>query len=365
MFLSKELLKLLKNNNINYFVGVPDSILKNFSIDIEKKKNHIISTNEGSAIGFAAGYYLSKKKLCCVYLQNSGLGNAINPLSSITHSKVYSIPMLLMIGWRGSPNSKDEPQHLVKGNITRELLSLLKIKYCILRNKKDFLKLKKLIKFSQEKKVPVACLIEKGVIKKSESTNTKYKKRNKFLRKDVIEHLLSKIKRQTRIISTTGYTSRELNQIRLLNKNKKGKDFYMVGGMGHTSSLALGYSLFKNYETLCLDGDGSLLMHMGALGTVGKFAKKNFKHILFNNNSHESVGGQKTISDNVNFEKLTKALGYKKYFMCKSLNSMKKKMNIFLKGKGPSFFEIQIDNGSMKNLGRPKNLLEIKEKFLS
>ena len=153
----------LKKRNIRFFTGVPDSILKQLSLILEKKKSneHVVATNEGSAISLGIGYYLATKKIPCVYLQNSGLGNAINPLISIAHKKVYSIPMLLIIGWRGAPKSIDEPQHMIKGKITRNLLKLLNIKFMILNNKKDLKKLEKLILFSSQNKVPVACLIKK------------------------------------------------------------------------------------------------------------------------------------------------------------------------------------------------------------
>ena len=166
MILAKKIFDTLKKNKVSFFIGVPDSVLKNLSnyFGKLKKNKHIIAANEGSAISIGIGYYLSTKRIACVYLQNSGLGNAINPLTAVAHSKVYSIPMLLLIGWRGSPNVKDEPQHKVKGEITRELLKLMGIKYCLLRNKNDLKKLNKIIKISKRNKKPVACLIEKNTL---------------------------------------------------------------------------------------------------------------------------------------------------------------------------------------------------------
>ena len=363
MIQPKELIDLLKRNKINFFTGVPDSVLKNLSPYFEKnKKKHISAVNEGNAIAIASGYHMATKKIPCVYFQNSGLGNAVNPLASIVHSKVYSIPMLLIIGWRGSPNLKDEPQHKVKGKITKDILKLLDIKFCILRNKKDLNKLKLLIKYSKSRNKPVACLIENKILNKGAKNKIAKNRKFNIKRIEVINELLKNLSIKTNIVSTTGFTSRELMEIR--KKEKMGNDFYMVGGMGHTSALSLSISLHSKKQMICLDGDGSMLMHMGSLVTIGFLAKKNFKHILFNNNAHESVGGQKTNIDKVNFENLTKSIGYKKYIILKNKKDLKKKLKVFLQSKGPIFMEILISQGSVKNLMRPKNLLKIKRNFI-
>ena len=362
MILAKDLFLFLKKK-ISFYTGVPDSVLKNLidCFDNNKKIKHIISPNEGSAIALAIGNFLSTKKIPCVYMQNSGLGNAINPLISIAHKKVYSIPLFLLIGWRGSPKKNDEPQHLAKGKITPDLLKLLNIKFCILKGNKDFKKINKLIKYAYSSKSPVACLIEKDNI---ELKKIKKKNNNNFLRKDFIFELLKNIPNNSRIISTTGYTSRELHQIRKQYKITKGKDFYMVGGMGHSAMVALGYSLYSNKQIICLDGDGSILMHLGSLRTLGFFGKKNIKHILLNNNSHESVGGQTTTAYKINFKKLVLSLGYKKYYKINKKINLNLKIKNFLKSKGPSFLEVIISNGSLSKLSRPKKLIQIKNRFM-
>ena len=364
-----EIIIFLKNNKIDFYTGVPDSILKKLSsrIDNMNLKNHIISNNEGSAIALGAGYYLSKKKLPVIYMQNSGLGNAINPLISLAHKKVYSIPMLLIIGWRGASGTKDEPQHLEKGKITKDLLKLLNIKSLVLKKKVDFKKLKKLLSFAKKESTPVACLIKKDTFKLSKYSKKLIKEETypKGLeRSSVIKKILNKIKKNTDLISTTGFTSRELYQIRSDYKIKNGKDFYMVGAMGHAAMLAFGNSFFKKDNTICLDGDGSALMHMGSLAILGNHGKKNFKYILFNNGSHESVGGQKTIASKINFEKISKGFNFKRFFISSSEKNLEKNLSRFLKLDGPSFFEIKIKNKSMKNLIRPKNLLTVKKNFL-
>ena len=366
MFFAENLIKTLKKNQIDFFTGVPDSVLKNLSNFLENlpKKKHIIAVNEGAAVSIGIGYYLSNGKIPCVYFQNSGLGNAINPLISIAHKEVYSIPLLLVIGWRGSPSQPDEPQHKAKGKITKKLLQLLKIRYCVIRNEKDLIKLDKLIKKSNKEKCTVACLVEKNVIKAKIKKKKENEKNSLILRSEFIENLLNLVPKNSKIISTTGYTSRELMQIRESRKKIRGKDFYMVGGMGHTSAVAGGYSLNSKKQVICLDGDGSALMHLGTIRTIGYLKNKNFKHIILNNNSHESVGGQPTYAKNIDFEKMSKGLGYKNFFLIDGKKNIKTTIMNFLKKAGPNLLEVKIKNKALKNLIRPKNLISIKKNFM-
>ncbi len=362
----ENLLKNLKKNNINFFTGVPDSILKNLSSRLEKlpKKKHIIASNEGAATSIGIGHYLATKKIACIYLQNSGLSNAINPLISIASKEVYSIPLLLIIGWRGSPRANDEPQHKAKGKITKKLLRLLKIEFCLLRNSKDLSKLSKLIKKAYKTKKIIGCLIEKNTLKIEKSNKKNVKEKNKLERKDFIIEFLRHVPKKSKIISTTGFTSRELMQLRSQKKLSNGNDFYMVGGMGHSSMVAMGYANESKNKVFCLDGDGSILMHMGSLRTIGHIGNKNLKHIILNNNSHESVGRQTTTAEGIDFLKLSKSLGYKNYYKISNYDQINKKIKHFIKSTGPSFLEVKIKNGSMKNLIRPKKLLKIKEQFM-
>jgi len=364
MILVENLIKILKKNKISFYTGVPDSILTSLSKKLEKFsiKKHVIASNEGSAVSIGIGHYLSSKEIPCVYLQNSGLSNAINPLISIAGREVYSIPLFLMIGWRGSPKIPDEPQHKAKGKITLKLLKLLKIKFCILRYEKDLIHLSKIIKESRKDRKIVACLIEKGTLKAKEKIKKNITK--KFIsRAHFIKEFINLLPLRSKIVSTTGYTSRELMELRAKLNNKNGKDFYMVGGMGHSISVALGYALNSKKQVFCLDGDGSILMHLGSMRTIGFNGKKNFKHIIFNNGSHESVGGQPTHAFGVDFKKLSDSLGYKKYFLAKNMSSLKKKIKPFIKSIGPSLFEIKISEGTIKKLPRPKNFIKIKKNF--
>ena len=359
----KALIDLLKKNKSDFFSGVPDSVLKELSSSLQNIKNHIIATNEGSAVSIAIGQYLSTKKIPVVYMQNSGLSNALNPLISIAHKKVYSIPLILIIGWRGSPRAKDEPQHNVKGKITEKLLKLLNIKYTIIRSNLDLKKFDKQIKFAKKNKSIVACLIEKGSLEKNK--NPIKKKDTYSLNKELFfKILLENISKKTKIISSTGYNSRELMYVRKKYNFKNSEDFYMVGGMGHTSSVALGYSLFSKYKTICIDGDGSFLMHLGSIKTAGSFANKKFKYILLNNNAHDSVGGQNTYAKDIDLEKFSKSLGFKKFYSIKNKKELKTNIKKFLLSNDLCFLEVKIANSSVKNLPRPIDLIKIKKQFM-
>ena len=364
MIKAKALLNYLTSKKIYFYTGVPDSILKNFTNLIDKKKKllNIKAVNEGAAVAMAVGNYLSTKKIPCVYFQNSGLGNAINPLVSIASSKVYSIPLFLIIGWRGAPSIKDEPQHVLKGQITPNLLKLIKIKHAVIESEKDFVKIGKILRESKKKNCTVAILIKMNSLKND--ANKKIKKNNiKGLRRIYfIEKLLNIVPKNIKIISTTGYASRELNYLREKNKNYPIKDFYMVGGMGHSSMVSLGVSI--NKKVVCLDGDGSLLMHMGSMRSVGYYGNKNYKHILLNNGCHESVGGQITTSTGIDFKKLSQSLGYKGYCFINSKINIEKKIKSFLNSNGPTLLEVKIKIGSIENLGRPSNFLNIKNRFM-
>ena len=359
----ENLIDLLKKNKSDFFSGVPDSVLKVLSSSLKDNNKHIIATNEGSAVSIGIGQYLSTKKIPVIYMQNSGLSNALNPLISIAHKKVYSIPLILIIGWRGSPLVKDEPQHNVKGKITKNLLKLLGIKYTILRSEIDLKKFDKQIKFARKNKNIVACLVEKGILQKK----VKIKKKKDFYNLDkelFLKTLLQNISKKTKIISSTGYNSRELMYLRKKYQIENGKDFYMVGGMGHTSSVALGYSLTSKDKIICIDGDGSFLMHLGSIKSAGTFANKNYKYILLNNNTHDSVGGQNTYANKINFEKLSKSFGFKKFYSIRNEKNLERSIKNFLSSNKLSFLEVKITNSKIKNLPRPKDLIKIKNQFM-
>jgi len=367
MVFVENLLQTLKKNKISFFSGVPDSVLKHLSTILSKynSKNHKLAVNEGSAVAMGIGHYLATKQVPCIYMQNSGLGNAINPLISIAHPKVYSIPMVLLIGWRGAPGEADEPQHMVKGKITKKLLQLLNIKFCVLDKESDLKKFDILIKNSKKNNSIIACLIKNKTLTTKVNNKKKIFKKTNINRDIFILNLLKSIDRKTRIISTTGYTSRAVMKARLDNKLNRGKDFFMVGGMGHSLSVTLGMSLQSKKQVICLDGDGSILMHMGSLFSGGFNKNINLKHILFNNNAHESVGGQSTNAKKINFNLLSKSLGYKSYYKLSKKQNIRKIIKKFLNDKSYSFLEVITDASTDNNLPRPKDLINIKQKFIN
>ena len=368
MILVEDLLKEFNKKKINFFCGVPDSVLKNFTnlFYTKKKLKNIVLANEGSAVATGIGYYLATKKIPAIYMQNSGLGNSLNPLISIAHDKVYKIPLLLIIGWRGAPNINDEPQHLTQGKITTKILKLCGIKYVVLDDKKDLTKVSSLISYSKKHSKIVACLVKNQVLKSKKKFRKKYQKINKtdITRAFFIKNFLNYIKKNDKIFSSTGYLSRELyGQIK--NLGLKTNPFYLVGGMGHTSSVSLGHSLNSKKKIICLDGDGSFLMHLGSIISTSKYNKKNFKYILMNNRSHESVGGQNTNIERINLKLFAKSIGYKKYFYLENKLKLSGILKSFLRSRSSCFLEVNIKKNDKENkLPRPKNLLKIKKDFL-
>lgn len=363
--------KGLKKEKIEFVSGVPDSLFKNLCFCFEKKfgSKHIIATNEGSAVSLGIGHYLAKQKPALIYMQNSGLGNIINPITSLAHSDVYGIPMILVIGWRGeilkNKQIQDEPQHKKQGKITLNQLKLLDIKYKLIdkNTQKIDLIIKKLKKLTLKKNRPVALVVRKNTF-----SNFNYKKNIKkqynYKREDVIKEILKTINNNNVIISTTGMASRELFEIRKKKKENIYRDFLTVGGMGHASQIATGVAIAKpKKKIICVDGDGSVLMHMGSLAINSKC--NNLIHILINNQAHDSVGGQPTAVDSIHFSKIAKACGYK---YCKTVEKLKKispEIKKALKSKENSIIIINCDKGFRKNLGRPdKDLYKRKKLFI-
>ncbi len=355
-------LKHLIHRDILFFTGVPDSLLKYLCLCIDQSKdiknNHIITSNEGAAIGLASGYHLGTNKLPLVYMQNSGIGNAINPLLSLSDSQVYSIPMLILIGWRGEPGVKDEPQHLSQGEVQIDLLNSLKIPYDIIS--KDSIDYKMIIDkgldVAKKKSSPFVILIKKNTFSKIEFNLNKPRKNTLSLTREYsLDILLKSLPKNSIIVSTTGKTSREIFELRKLNNQSHENDFLTIGSMGHCSSIALGIAKTNPHLNIfCIDGDGSMIMHMGTLSTIGQELPDNFHHILINNYTHESVGGQRTSSEIIDFYLLSKSLNYQDYYSAndkKTLNQLIEKL--LNNANKPALFEIQVKSGSRLDLGRP------------
>lgn len=356
---AEDLFNILKENNINCFCGVPDSLLKDFCAyitDNTTPKEHTITANEGNAIALASGHYLATGNPALVYMQNSGIGNCVNPLLSLTDNEVYKIPLLMFIGWRGEPNKKDEPQHIKQGKVTDKLLDIMGIKYEILpENFKEAKPLiEKAINYIKEEQVPFAFIIKKGTFEKYSLMN-KLDCNYSLVREMAIETIIKNLSQTDVIIATTGHISREVYETRTrLNQSHK-QDFLTVGSMGHASSIALGIALEKPDRNIyCFDGDGALLMHQGALTVNASKHLINFKHIIFNNEAHDSVGGQPTANSNANLSQIALNSGYKEAYSVSSKEELDEILPEFINGKGTVLLEIKVKCGAREDLGRPK-----------
>lgn len=345
-------------NGVEFFTGIPDSLLKDicaYITDNTSKESHVIAANEGGAIALATGYHLATGKTPLVYMQNSGLGNAVNPLLSLADSEVYSIPMLLMIGWRGEPGVKDEPQHIKQGEVTLDLLKVMKIPYAILPDNIESANevLQKAISYTNKHNAPYALIVRKGSFepyKLKGTVNSEYS----LTREDAIEVVIQNLNKNDIVVSTTGMASRELFETRKRLGLTHENDFLTVGSMGHASQIALGIALEKPNRTVyCFDGDGAILMHTGSMSIIGDLAPKNFKHIIFNNGVHDSVGGQPTVGFNTDFCSIAKAFNYKHVYQVKSLIELNTSLAEFKEVEGPVLLEVLVKKGARKDLGRP------------
>ena len=348
----------LASHGIDFFSGVPDSLLKEFCLCIDDRipnEKHIIAANEGNAIALAAGYYLAQNSLPLVYMQNSGLGNAVNPLLSLCDPDVYSIPMLVMIGWRGEPGVKDEPQHVKQGKIQIDLLKTMDIPYEIISKDDDQfeMKISSAVETAKNESRPAVLLIKKGTFEKYSKEIQKFDDQ-RMKREETLEIILENLDDNAIVVSTTGKTSREIFEIREKKGQSHQQDFLTVGSMGHCSSIALGIALSKpEREVVCIDGDGAMLMHLGSLTSIASLKPKNFRHILMNNEVHESVGGQDTAAKNIDLSAIVGAMGPSKMFKAETTAELKVNITNFMTCDGPSFLEVKIRPGSREDLGRP------------
>ena len=362
--------KKLTSHGVEFFTGVPDSLLKEFCLCIDDSivgDKHIIAANEGNAVALAAGYYLAQKSIPLVYMQNSGLGNAINPLLSLCDSDVYSIPLLVLVGWRGEPGVKDEPQHIKQGKVQLELLKALDIPYKIIsQNDNQFaMQISNGVEIAKTENRPVVFLIKKGTFEKY-TTEIEKSPIQCMKREEALEIILRNLDDNAIVVSTTGKTSREIFEIREKNGQSHHQDFLTVGSMGHCSAIALGIALAKPLrQVVCIDGDGAMLMHLGSLTSIAILKPKNFRHILMNNEVHESVGGQKTAAKELDMTAIVNSLGSSKIFNAETPADLEQKFIDFVSCPGPSFLEVKIQSGSRENLGRPTiKPVDNKENFM-
>ena len=352
----------LASHGVDFFAGVPDSLLKEFCLCVDDRvpnNKHVIAANEGSAIALAVPL---------VYMQNSGLGNAVNPLLSLCDPDVYSIPVVIMIGWRGEPGVKDEPQHIKQGKIQIELLETMNIPYEIISGDDDKFKMKisSIVNIAKDNSKTAALLIKKGTFERYSNEIQKSDDRG-MKRETSLQVILENFDSNVIVVSTTGKTSREIFEIREKKGHSHQQDFLTVGSMGHCSSIALGIALAKpDRKIVCIDGDGAMIMHMGILTTIAILKPKNFHHILLNNKVHDSVGGQDTAAKNVDLSKVVASIGSSKIFKVENPLELRDSLREFMACDGPSFLEVKIQPGSRSDLGRPNvKPIENKENFMA
>lgn len=351
-------LNFLEESGVRFYSGVPDSLLKNFCDYLSQTlpvERHVIAANEGGAMGLAVGHYLGTGSLPCVYLQNSGLGNLVNPLLSISSPDVYGIPMLLMVGWRGEPGVTDEPQHLHQGRITKTLMELMGVPTFLLST--SFVEAKKqtieAIRLARESNCPVALLVQKNTFEKAHVSPPDIRISG-MRREEALQFVVGNVNPAAVVVATTGMVSRELFEYRCSVGGGHEKDFLTVGGMGHASQIALGLALSrKNRLTYCLDGDGAILMHMGSLAIVGQSSASNLVHVVLNNGVHDSVGGQPTVGLDVSLAGIAHKCGYQDVFVATTKEEIEFALNFSGSKLGPRFIEIRVIPGSRSDIGRP------------
>lgn len=345
----------LAKGGVDFFAGVPDSLLKNlcaYITDNVTREKNIIAANEGNAVGLAAGYHLATGKVGCVYMQNSGEGNIVNPLLSLVDEEVYHIPMLLIIGWRGEPGVHDEPQHKKQGKVTLSLLDTMGIPYAVLDDAWEQQVAQALTQIRETNGV-YALIVRKG-------TFEDYALQNQTIsslplsREEAIRIVVDKLREEDIVVSTTGMISRELFEYREAKQKGHGADFLTVGSMGHASQIALGIALQKpGRRVFVFDGDGALLMHMGGMAIIGDYCPKNLVHIVFNNGAHDSVGGQPTVGLSIDLPKIAEAVGYKTVLKAENENELRAKLEQLDDCEKTALVEICVRKGNRKNLGRP------------
>ena len=367
-------IEALREKGIDCFAGVPDSLLKNicaYITDHFDAAHNIIAANEGAAVGLAAGHYLATGQPACVYMQNSGEGNIINPLASLTDQEVYNIPVLLLIGWRGRPGVHDEPQHVKQGKVTTGLLNVMGVNYEVLSKEEDKAakQIEKAAKALANKEV-FALVIEKDTFEDYKLQNVEVNELT-MTREEAIQTVAAALGEKDCIVSTTGMISRELFEYRAAMKQGHERDFLTVGSMGHASQIALGIALAQpDRRVWCFDGDGAAIMHMGSMAIVANKAPKNYVHVVFNNGAHDSVGGQPTVGLKIDLPAVAKAVGYKatiivdnKEELVKQLSTINSQLSTV---GGPILLEVQVRKGNRKDLGRPTTTpIQNKEALMS
>ena len=363
--------KLVEIIGSDFYTGVPDSQLKalcNYLMDTYgiDPKHHIIAANEGNCTAIAAGYHLATGKVPVVYMQNSGEGNIINPVASLLNDKVYAIPVVFIIGWRGEPGIHDEPQHIYQGEVTRKLLDDMDIANFAIGKGTTDKEVEEVMKGFREALASgkdVAFVIRKGAL--TDAPKVEYKNDNHMIREEIIQHIV-KASGEDPIVSTTGKASRELFETRVANGQNHKYDFLTVGSMGHSSSIALGVAINKPGQRIwCVDGDGAVLMHMGSMAVLGANKPNNLIHVVINNGAHETVGGMPTVAGSINLVAIAKACGYPNAVCVDSFVDLDNELEAAKNRNALSLIEVKCSIGAREDLGRPTTTaMENKQNFM-
>jgi len=366
----KAFYELLADYGVDFYAGVPDSLLKDFCAyvtDHAPDGGHVITANEGGAVALAAGHYLATGRPGAVYLQNSGLGNAVNPLTSLADLAVYGIPMLMIIGWRGEPGKKDEPQHVKMGGVTLELLDAIGVRWAIVPEDLD--RARQIIDIAfmtmAAQPAPFALIVPAETFAKYKLVNTTASP-YPMSREEAIGVVVERLPADALVVATTGKPSRELYELREARGESHDGDFLTVGSMGHSSQIALGIAKQRpERQVVCLDGDGAVLMHMGGLANIGTSGAANYRHIVLNNGAHDSVGGQPTCAFAVELAKVATACGYRGTWVATTREELEAAWPSFIGTDGPVLLEIRVQIGARADLGRPKmSPAELKQAFM-
>jgi phosphonopyruvate decarboxylase len=347
----------LAGRGLRFYAGVPDSLLKDFCAYVTAHAAddaHVITANEGSAVALAAGHYLATGMPGVVYLQNSGLGNTVNPLTSLADAAVYGIPMLLVVGWRGQPGAVDEPQHVKMGSVTRPVLDAIGIAHDVLPDDLDqaLAVLDRGLAMARQERRPYALLVPKGTF--SAFALPPGDAILPLTREAAIARIVAALPAGAPVVSTTGKASRELFELRAARGEAHDTDFLTVGCMGHASQIALGVAMAgPERDVFCIDGDGAAIMHLGGLATIGSLRVANYKHILINNAAHDSVGGQPTAGFDIDLVGIARACGYPVALRADDAATVDTAMAELTAARGPALLEIRVRPGARSDLGRP------------
>lgn len=355
----------------DFYSGVPDSQLKalcdylmaTYGTD---PRHHVIAANEGNATALAAGYHLATGRVPVVYMQNSGEGNVINPVASLLNERVYAIPVVFIVGWRGEPGTHDEPQHVYQGEVTIRLLEDIGISsFVIGRDTADDEVAVKMDEFRSilDDGGDVAFVIRKGAL--TGAPKVEYRNDNAMVREEIIRHIV-RASGDDPIVSTTGKASRELFEIRAANGQSHKHDFLTVGSMGHSSSIALGVAINKPCQRVwCVDGDGAMLMHMGSMAVMGTIRPKNMVHVVINNGAHETVGGMPTVAGSIDIVGIARACGYPHAVSVDTFEALDRELEAAKARAEMSLIEVKCSIGARSDLGRPTTTaLKNKEAFM-